>query len=51
MGNTQIVEKKEQAFSGYLMEQLVKVDKALPQGFNKDRFIQNSIALLNDNSS
>ena len=49
MGNTQIVERKEQTFSGYLMEQLVKVDKALPKGFNKDRFIQNSIALLNDN--
>ncbi len=47
--NTQVAEQKPQNFSDYLMGQLVKVEDALPQGFNKSRFVQNSIALLNDN--
>lgn len=47
--NTQVAEQKPQSFSDYLMGQLVKVEDALPQGFNKSRFVQNSIALLNDN--
>lgn len=47
--NTQVAESKPATFSDYLMGQLVKVEDALPQGFNKARFVQNSIALLNDN--
>jgi recombination protein RecT len=47
--NTAVSESKPQTFSDYLMGQLVKVDEALPKGFNKARFVQNSIALLNDN--
>lgn len=46
--NTQVAEQKPATFSDYLMGQLIKVDDALPQGFNKARFVQNSIALLND---
>lgn len=46
--NTQLQEKPS-TFSEYLMCQLVKVEDALPSGFNKSRFVQNSIALLNDN--
>lgn len=47
--NTQVAENKPTTFSDYLMGQLVKVEDALPNGFNKARFVQNSIALLNDN--
>lgn len=46
--NTAVAEKQT-TFSDYLMTQLVKVEDALPKGFNKSRFVQNSIALLNDN--
>ena len=45
--NTEVAEKT--TFSDYLMAKLVKADDALPQGFNKARFVQNSVALLNDN--
>lgn len=45
---TKVAEQKPTSFSEYLMGQLVKIDDALPQGFNKARFVQNSIALLND---
>lgn len=46
--NTQVAEKPT-TFSEYLMQNLIKVEDALPEGFNKSRFVQNSIALLNDN--
>ena len=46
--NTQIQESPK-TFSDYLMERLTSVEEALPSGFNKVRFVQNSIALLNDN--
>lgn len=46
---TGLAESKPTTFSEYLMGQLVKVEDALPVNFNKARFVQNSIALLNDN--
>lgn len=39
----------KQTFSEYLMDNLNKVDDALPKDFNKARFVQNCLALLNDN--
>lgn len=45
--NTAVAEKPS-TFSEYLMVQLTKADEALPHGFNKQRFVQNCIALLND---
>ena len=46
-------EKKEiqetPKFSVALTEKLNEVSKALPVDFNKERFVQNSLALLNDN--
>lgn len=53
--NTQIAKKesgtleKEQTFSGYLTENLERVSDCLPKDFNKARFVQNTISLLNDN--
>lgn len=44
---TEVAEK--QSFSGYLMENLDRVSDALPKNFNKSRFVQNCVALLNDN--
>ena len=46
-GNNEIAEK--QSFSDYLMTNLVRVEDALPKDFNKARFVQNCVALLNDN--
>lgn len=45
--NTQVVEK--QSFSVALTDKLESVSEALPQDFNKARFVQNALALLNDN--
>lgn len=45
--NSEVAEK--QSFSGFLMENLVRVEEALPKDFNKARFVQNCVALLNDN--
>lgn len=45
--NTQVAEKR--TFSDYMMESLTTVEEALPKGFNKARFVQNAIALINDN--
>lgn len=39
----------KQSFSTALTEKLESVKEALPQDFNKARFVQNAIALLNDN--
>lgn len=43
------IKKEQQSFSVALMDNLNKVEKALPKDFNKERFVQNSLALLNDN--
>ena len=45
--NTQVAEK--QSFSVALTDKLESVSEALPQDFNKARFVQNALALLNDN--
>lgn len=45
--NTQIAEKK--TFSVALAEKLDSVSEALPKDFNKPRFVQNALALINDN--
>lgn len=38
------------AFSGALMESLDRAGGALPAGFNKERFVQNALALMNDSA-
>lgn len=35
-------------FNNYLSDELVKVEDALPKDFNRTRFVQNCVALLND---
>lgn len=45
--NTAVVPK--QSFSMALTDKLESVKEALPQDFNKARFVQNALALLNDN--
>lgn len=45
--NTQLAEKKD--FSIELAEKLDTVNDALPKDFNKARFVQNALALMNDN--
>lgn len=47
--NTQLAEKKD--FSIDLAERLDAVNDALPKDFNKARFVQNALALMNDNPS
>lgn len=44
--NTQVAEKK--TFSVALTEKLESVSEALPKDFNKSRFVQNALALVND---
>lgn len=46
---TKIVEAPKQTFSMILTDSLNEVQEALPQQFNITRFVQNSVALLNDN--
>lgn len=46
MSNTQVATKS--TFSGALTEKLNTVSDALPKDFNKARFVQNSIALINE---
>ena len=46
----EVVEKKSE-FSLALMDSLVKVEDALPRDFNKTRFVQNAISLLNENDT
>ena len=47
--NTQVAEKNPQSFSLALTEKLNSVADALPQDFNKARFVQNALALVNEN--
>ena len=49
MAETALAEKK--SFSLALTEKLDSVTDALPNGFNKARFVQNALSLLNDNPS
>lgn len=50
MAKNEVVETKktELTFSEQLSEKLHSVSGALPKDFNQDRFVQNSLALLND---
>ena len=43
--------EEKQTFSLALTERLDGVEQALPKDFNKTRFVQNAIALINDNSN
>ena len=43
--------EEKQTFSLALTDRLESVSEALPKDFNKTRFVQNAIALINDNSS
>lgn len=45
--NTAVAEKK--TFSMVLTDKLDNVSEALPKDFNKARFVQNALALINDN--
>lgn len=49
MGNE--ITKAEPQFSVALMDKLTSVEDALPSDFNKAKFVQNALALINDNSS
>lgn len=50
MEETEVVEaEQKQSFSVVLTDKLESVKDALPQDFNKARFVQNALALLNDN--
>lgn len=42
---------KKDSFSTQLTTMLIEVKDALPDGFNIPRFVQNAVALLNDNES
>ena len=46
---SEIIEKPKQTFSMSLTDSLNEVSDALPVDFNKARFVQNAVALLNDN--
>ena len=41
--------EEKQTFSLILTDRLESVSEALPKDFNKTRFVQNAIALINDN--
>lgn len=46
---TQVATSQKQTFSMALTEKLDSVSDALPKDFNKSRFVQNALALVNDN--
>ena len=46
---TQVANQEPQTFSVALTEKLNSVAEALPKDFNKARFVQNALALVNDN--
>lgn len=46
---TTVAAQPKQSFSVALTDKLDSVKEALPQDFNKARFVQNALALLNDN--
>ena len=47
--NTGAVVQKPKTFDMALMEKLDSVNDALPKDFNKQRFVQNTLALIHDN--
>lgn len=46
---TAVIEKPKQTFSESLTTSLIEVQDALPKDFNMTRFVQNCVALVNDN--
>jgi recombination protein RecT len=46
-----IMAEEKQTFSLALTDRLESVSEALPKDFNKTRFVQNAIALINDNAN
>ena len=46
---TQVANQEPQTFSVALTEKLNSVAEALPKDFNKARFVQNALALVNEN--
>lgn len=45
----EVVTSNKQEFSATLTDKLNSVSEALPKDFNKSRFVQNTLSLLNDN--
>ena len=43
-----VVKAENQNFSVAIMDKLDNISEALPKDFNKARFVQNAISLLND---
>lgn len=49
MAETQVTVTEKKTFSVVLADKLDSVSEALPKDFNKARFVQNALALINDN--
>lgn len=49
MAETQVAVAEKKTFSVVLSDKLESVSEALPKDFNKARFVQNALALINDN--
>lgn len=49
MADTQVAVAEKKTFSVALADKLDNVSEALPKDFNKARFVQNALALINDN--
>lgn len=49
MADTQVAVTEKKTFSVVLADKLDSVSEALPKDFNKARFVQNALALINDN--
>jgi recombination protein RecT len=49
MADTQVAVAGKKTFSVVLSDKLESVSEALPKDFNKARFVQNALALINDN--
>lgn len=49
MASTELAKEQPKTFGMALTEKLDSVSEALPKDFNKPRFVQNALALLNDN--
>ena len=50
-GKNEVAEKPKQSFSLALSESLNEVRGALPKELNTERFVQNAVALLNENTT
>ena len=50
MGKNEVVKQEQKSFSAVLTDALMDVSGVLPGDFNIPRFVQNSVALLNENT-